>query len=352
MKHFLDNRIHGLWSTFHHNRQQKALRLSRMADVLNTVESVVDGTDRKIRVVPGYKKKLQKAIESSLEFADDLVNQIPASIEVSRSSFATDPYVNAFFTNVSDLRSIFSHSSEIQDFMDDYHDNSTQCCALLCMERTEKTVMGMELSGDMLKKDVLQVAVSFADHRIYSPAPTEPETREGLKHCLFQGLVSNALERIGQLRLASHHLQSQYQMLHARLRRCQQKSTAGIQDARMDDRVLQTMEETRRELVTIEKKILHTPRVTPLIVLEQVEDVFSKPHDFVRLRKSSLRLNKMGIRISDDSPQPGNQLNLTEVMIGDERPRVVTLATFPKNELIPRTAFSVFRNPEKSADLS
>ena len=83
--------------------------------------------------------------------------------------------------------------------------------------------------------------------------------------------------------------------------------------------------------------------MTPQIVLEQVADVFSKPDEFVRLRKSSLRLNKMGIKISEDSPQPGNLLNLTEVVIGNERPRVVTLATFPKNELIPRTAVSDLR---------
>jgi hypothetical protein len=185
MRDFLDKRFHGLWNSYHLNRQQKALRLGRTAEVLNTMESVVDGTDSKIRLVPGYKKKLQNTIQSSLEFADDLVNQIPVSIEVSRNTFASDPYVNAFFTNVTDLQSIFSHSSEIQDYMEASNDNSAQCCALLCMKRTEKTVMGMELSGNMLKRDVLQVAVSFSDHRIYSPAPSEPETRQGLKNCLF-----------------------------------------------------------------------------------------------------------------------------------------------------------------------
>ena len=348
MGYFLDNRFHGLLNSFRLNRQQKAHRLSRTSLVLNTVESVVDGTDSKIRLVPGYKKKLQNDIQCSLEFADDLVNQIPASIEVNRSTFATDPHVNAFFTNVTDLRSIFSHSSEIQDYMNDIHDNSAQCCALLCMERTEKTVMGMELSGHILKRDVLQVAVSFSDHRIYSPAPSEPETRAGLKSCLFQGLVSNALERIGKLRLASHHLQSQHQMLHARLKRYQQKSRTG----RMDDRLLLAMDETSRELEKIEEQIMKAPRVTPQVVLEQVSDVFSKPDEFVRLRKSSIRLDKMGIKISDNSTQQGNRLNLTEVMIGNDLPRVVTLATFPKKELIPGTVFSDSRSPGIASSFS
>ena len=345
MRHFLDNRFQGLWNSYHLNRQQKALSLGRTTEILNTIENVVDGTDSKIRLVSGYKKKLQNSIQSSLEFADDLVNQIPASIEISRGTFATDPHVNAFFTNITDLQSIFSHSSEIHDYMEDIPVDSAQCCALLCMARTEKTVMGMELSGNMLKKDVLQVAVSFSDHRIYAPAPSEPETREGLKNCLFQGLVSNALERIGQLRLASHHLQTRHQMLHARQRHYQLKSRAVKQSDSTDNRVLQAMEETGRELGDIEEQLMNTPRVTPQLALEQVADVFSKPDEFVRLRKSSLRLNKMGIKISDDSPQPGNLLNLTEVMIGNELPRVVTLATFPKSELLPRTVISDFRHP-------
>ena len=167
MWHFMENKFPGLRNTFQHNRQGKALRRSRAADILSTVEIVVNGTDSKIRLVPGYKKKLQGTIQDSLEFADDLVSQIPLAIEVSSSTFTSDPYVNAFFTNVTDLQSIFSHSSEVQDYMEACHDKNARCCALLCMRREEKTVMGMELSGNVLKKDIMQTAVSFSDHRVY-----------------------------------------------------------------------------------------------------------------------------------------------------------------------------------------
>jgi hypothetical protein len=208
------------------------------------------------------------------------------------------------------------------------------------MKRTEKTVMGMELSGSMLKKDVLQVAVSFSDHRIYSPAPSEPETREGLKTCLFQGLVTNALERIVKLQLASHRLQSQRQMLQARLRRYRQKTREVEQDTRTASKIAQAIEETSQELGKTEEQMMHTPLLTPQVALEQVTDVFSKPDDFIRIRKFPLSLNKMGIKVSDNSPQPVNKLNLTEVIIGNELPRVVTLAIFPRKELAPRMVFS------------
>jgi hypothetical protein len=348
MKHFLDNSLLGLRDAIHRNRQEKDLRRSRTAEVFTTVENVVDGTDSKIRLVPGYKKKLQHIIQSSLEFADNLVEQIPEAIEVSGRTFASDPYVNAFFTNVTDLQSIFSHSSEIHDYMDDTHadthadtrDDNGYCCALLCMRRTEKTVMGMELSGSMLKRDVLQVAVSFSDHRIYSPAPSEPETRAGLKTCLFQGLVTNALERIIKLQLASHRLQSQRQMLQARLRRYRQKAREMAQDTRTGSKIAQAIEETSQELGKTEEQMLHTPLLTPQVSLEQVMDVFSNPDGFIRIRKFPLSLNKMGIKVSDASQQPVNKLNLTEVIIGNELPRVVTLATFPRKELVARTVFS------------
>jgi hypothetical protein len=306
------------------------------------VESVVDGTDSKIRLVPGYKKKLQNSIQSSLEFTDELVNQIPEAIEVSSSTFATNSYVNAFFTNITDLQSIFSHSSEIQDYMEDIHDDDTCCCALLCMCRTEKTVMGMELSGNMLKKDVQQIAVSFSDHRIYSPTPSEAGTREGLKSCLFQGLVTNALERIVQHRLASHRLQSKHQMLYTRLRQYKQKSREVKQGTQTGVKIAHAIEKTSMELRKIEGKMMNTPLLTPQVVLEQVANVFSKPGDFVRIRKFSLRLSKMGIKISEDSQQPGNMLNLTEVTIGNELPRTIALATFPRKELLARTVFSGF----------
>ncbi len=77
-------------------------------------------------------------------------------------------------------------------------------------------------------------------------------------------------------------------------------------------------------------------------MLQQVLEVFSKPDDFVQVRKLKLRLNKMGIKISGDSNQADNRLNLTEVIMGNNPPRVVTLAMFPRKELLAKTVFSGF----------
>lgn len=329
MKDFLSSRF-SEWRAFAHRKQQRKVNTG-VTDITGTVERVVDGTDGRIRLVSGYRSKLQDVIRSSLAFADELVEQIPGGIEVNHHTFVTDPYVNAYFANVTDMRAIFSHSSEIKDFMEGYGDNDAmECCALLCMQMTEKTVLGVELSGGMLKKDVRQIAVNFSDHRIYSPAPREPETRRGLKQCLFDGLVTNALERITRMRLTNYQLTSELQILKARQRRQQmalQKSA--------DPALATEYQDTCRQLQQLEAELSKTPLATPQAAMEQVMTVFRNPEEFVRLRKFSLRLNKMGILIGDEPEQPCNEIDLTEVTIGEGSPRIVTLARFPRSEILP-----------------
>ena len=338
MKLFFNNRLSGLRESIHRMRQAKATRRSRFSDVEHIVEEVVQGTDARIRLVPGYRKKLQDAICSSLEFSDSIVERIPSAIEISRNTFVTDPYVNAFFTNITDLQWVFSHSSEIHDFLEEHrNDAPAECCSLLCMHMSEKTVTGMELSGDMVKKDVLQVAVNFSDHRVYSPAASEPGTREGLKQCLFGGLVNNALDHIMQLKLENHQLQSERSMLHARLRHLRQKAERAEHDTGPVIEIMNAIEETSRKLKHTEDALLRANPASPQESLELVNSVFSTPDEFIETREFPLRLNKMGIKIDAQSTEPCNEINLTEVRIANELPRVVTLATVPRDELLPGT---------------
>jgi hypothetical protein len=337
MKLFPEMTLSGLRDVFHYRQQGRIARQDRNADILKIVERVVDGIDGRIRLVSGYKKKLYHVIADSVDFTDALIDRIPGAIEVSSRTFVSDPYVNAFFSNSLDVQTIFSRSSEIREFMEDYaYSEITHCCTLLCMHREQKTVLGVELVGDTLKKDVKQTAVNFTDHRIYSPAPTERETRQGLKNCLFEGLVTNALERVVQLKLSNQRLQHERQILQARLRHAQY--LLGKQPTRPGtaEECRREIEESRLRLEKTEEDLRKIHQATPQVSLEQVLDVFSSPEKFVRLEKSSLRLNKMGIKLDTTTSQPCNILDLSEVCIGEQQPRVVTLARFPRDEFLAK----------------
>lgn len=331
MKYMVNQMISGTFRSIRRRFEAKASSRDEVTRVAEVLERVVEGTDPAIRYVPGYRKKLFDVIAGSLEFAEQLVTEIPGAIEVSRRNFVSNPYVNAFFANIQDLQTIFSQSSEIRDFLeDDSGSRDNGCYALLCMRKSEKTVFGVELVGDVLRHDIQQTAVNFSDHRLYSPATTESGTREGLRHCLIQGLGSHALERIMRMKLENHRLQQEHHTLNVRLRQIQ-----GRNGAARDAHTASETETIRRKLRQVEQALLNSRTAAPEESLHQVHTVFGQPDEFMRINKSTLRLNKMCIKIDDGTEQPCNTISLTEVIFGEEAPRVVTLAKFPAEELLP-----------------
>jgi hypothetical protein len=134
------------------------------------------------------------------------------------------------------------------------------------------------------------------------------------------------------MRLKNFQLKSDLQILKSRQRRQQmalQKSADATTHTEYED--------TCRQLEQLETELAKTPLATPQAAMEQVITVFKNPEDFVRLRKFSITLNKMGILIGENSRQPCNEINLAEVTIGDGDPRIVTLARFPRDEILPPT---------------
>lgn len=298
------------------------------------IEEVVDGTDTRIRLVPGYKKKLLGAVKASLEYVDQLVDQIPTAIELNSKVFVSNPYVNAFFATPRDLQSICYQSSELRDYLEggDAFTTAT-CCVLLCMQKAEKTVLGMGLSNGQVRKDVMQTSVSFHDHRIYSPAASESNTRKELKCCIFQGLVTNALSHLSELREERRQLESVQQMLMSRLRhkKAPANGAVSVQPGLLKNASETAILEEKLEQTRLNLKELGL--MTPQASLREVGSVLSCPEDFVKFKKEEIRLNKMGIMVGKDSKQPANNLRLTEVRIHGQAPRIVTLAVLNGHEL-------------------
>jgi len=66
------------------------------------------------------------------------------------------------------------------------------------MRRNEKTVVGMELSGLTVQRDVLQQAVYFTSHTIDHAAPGEQQARERVAMSFFDNLVGKVKKRVEQ----------------------------------------------------------------------------------------------------------------------------------------------------------
>jgi hypothetical protein len=319
--------------------RHRAIGQRRQVVVSEAVERVVDSTDTKIRLIVGYRKRLRHAVESSFEYIDALVEKIPGPIAVNRHTFSTDPQVNAFFVNVEDLQVKFSRSPELREFIEENRGGELKdIFALLCMEKKEKTVYGVELEGDIIRRDVPQVGVSFTDHQLLSPALTESQVREGLKHCMFDGLVTEAVERLQLTQSKIESIQDQKRRLQIMLRNAQAKGPGSLSvlgTTQLKSAELEKMLAENERYLVAGKAELNTPEDS----LKQVNGVLDNPDQYIRVEKINLKINKMGIKLNENSRESANEIHLAQVAFGEAPSRVVLLAKYPSNEILPKENF-------------
>ena len=305
------------------------------------IERVIDGTDHRIRAVPGYKKKLCGSILKALEYADNLIEQVPSPIDLDSDQFVFDPYLRIFFPTKHGMLQMFKQSSELKEYFSDvHHAGESESYALLCMRESEEIVLGMELEGDHVIKDVKQIRVNFTGHRIYAPAQSESAARRELKCCIFEGLVDNALARISALRKRRQELESEQQILSSRLR-SHKPIQLFAKDVQMPVTVDNDLQNDAVRLEKIERELVELGYVTPETCLDLVNEILSEPDHFVNLHNVSMRVDKSGIKREDQEPSTKVcDLHLSEVTIKGHPPRVVTLAKINRKELTAPTPSS------------
>ncbi len=310
-------------------------------DLVQALESAVDGTEPKIRLIGGYRKRLLDPVEAALRYVDRMVDQIPGAIEISRETFTSDPRVHAFFSSLDDMHDVLSRSSELWDFLEarGYADDG-QCCALMCMKRTERAGFGMDISGDQVRRDVPQTTVSFSDHQITAPAVTEEAARLGLKDCIYKSLVTNALDRISACRATSGDIDTQRRSLHSRLRSLEARLRRNQLDVIQRQESEQQMRAIESQIAQLDEGGTHAGCAGPEDWLEQLCAVLSNPESCVRLQNLSLRLNMMGVKLGSSADEVGDEIQLAEIEMGaDDNRRVVALVRFPRSAVGPRRDF-------------
>ena len=330
----LNDLIHRLYREMEDRKAFAKLDDKSRAMLDRALERVIDGTDSRIRLVPNYKRKLFRSILVALEYADRLVGKIPHTIDLDSSRYLDDPYIRALFPTIDSLRNVCHQSSELRDFFSDIeHLDTPEGMVLLCMQKHEETVFGMELKGEHVVRDICQQRITFDDHHLYSPAEDEDEARLGLKCCIFEGLVNNALANISRLRKRRLELETQQQMLNGRLR-SQSRIDMSSPNFHRLVREHSDLKQKQEQLKTIEKELEEIGYLTPENCLKQVRDTLNHPEAFIRVKNFSFRLDRGNIvRSKQETAFKSRKLQFSEVRIKGERPRVVTLARINRRDV-------------------
>lgn len=163
------------------------------------IERAIDGTDTRLRVLPGFRKALRDPVIHAIDHVVALVDAIPAPLSAGTASYGSDPRLRAMFASPKDMLETFGRDPALGALLaSDSVSGASEVSALLLAQRLEKSILGMELVGDQVQREVQQVAVSFAAHRLIDPKPTAVEMRRHLKRRAFDHLLALALGRIAE----------------------------------------------------------------------------------------------------------------------------------------------------------
>lgn len=314
-----------------------ALARGRYPDELiqGAIERAVDGTDARLRALRGYQKRLRRPVIHAIDHVVNLVEQLPPPAEISRQRYGTDPELCAFFASVEHMQEVFGTDLALSDFLAGPEGpGSDDVVALLAMERQERHVLGMDLEGAILRRDVPQVTVNFTGHRLLDPTSTEQETRRLLKRRAFDHLLSLALGRIVSARLQRAGLEQQRTLLRRKLK-VLEDGRWGFQDAGRGERP--DVGDLEAQLAAIEAQFvgLGTDAGTLKAHLDTLIDVLSRAEEELRSTRLSLIVDRLGVK-RERHAAGTLQLDLEELRNAAGRTIIVRLVCMARTALAPR----------------
>lgn len=309
------------------------------SEIEAAIERLVEDVNPRIRFVPDYQNKLRNATWSTLKHIHRIVGEIAGPVECSRQQWAQDPLLRSLFTNSSEMRHIFSHSKPLRDFLErSPTGEANDCYVVLAATRQVKKVLGVELRGDVVQREVPQIRVSFTDHMIMAPAASEAELRAEMKGFALEFLAHQALAGIASARSRHQDLEQERALLRARLR-MKQRQEKGLGclcgHVECNDRDLS---ELCTQLAEKEKKLDETgsnPATLDYFV-QQLIEVLESPEKYLKLQALTLHLDSMNISVGNKEGDAGNDISLTELWFASQPTRVMLVAKFPRGELLDR----------------
>ncbi len=310
------------------------------------IERVVSGTDPRFVAVSGYQRKLRLAVEKSVTHVIEVVDRLPPSVELSRGSFATANLMRALFVSPQHVHDVLTLSPALQQFSRAQTVAAQRGYALLSVQRSERTVLGMELHGDAIQRDVKQTIVSFSDHQLDEVTADEDATRWELKKNAFDHLVGCALLRIASARNRKNQLESEHALLNVKLRTMRQgnwgletmlkSANKPDSETRKSDIDLDAIERQVAE-IEAELKTLRSDSASLGKSLQQVATVLDEPEANLHMDRITLTVDAMGVKRSEATEKGVTTLEIDEVFLGNAPCYVIQLVNFSLDE-IPSTS--------------
>ena len=305
------------------------------ADLLErATDRAIEGVDSRIQTLPGYHKKLRPSLITAIDHIVALVDQLPEPRYVSRDQYSKDPYLRAMFASADALHNFFNRDAELASYRQSLTIEPDYYIAMLRMVREEKRVFGVDMQGEVLRRDVAQMTVSFSDRGLIDPSESAEETRRLLKRRAFDHLVSLALHHVMESRRVREELEQQHRLY--------QRKFATLQSEGWGFDTMQANpgtdhSEAQAKLEDIEAQLKALPAKTELLDahLEILISIFSNAADHLGHTTESMIVDRMNTVVKTES-EHAHQLSWDDIHLPNGMQRTAMLVKYPLVELAPR----------------
>lgn len=300
-------------------------------------DRAVDGTDPRLRLVPGYVKKLVPGIDAAAVHIRGVVLALPGPVPADPEGWSSDPAVRAFFAGVSDIQWAASKSAELQAFFKD-NPGATEAYGLLGGQWAERTVLGSALDGDRVIADVPRRTLGFPEKRVIAIAGDELAARRALAWRIYDFLIIQALKRLSEIKSRKEALEQERGMLKARLQFLA-RGQAGLQGLTGNGAGADAAE-IECSLAENERALSEIPSGPQTLGrhLSEVRKVLAGAAELVRLDTVDVRLDRVNniIEGGDAGQGPVADLRFTRVALPN-RPMVgVMIARFRREDMLSK----------------
>ena len=278
-------------------------------ELLSAIERAVSLVEPQLKHSSQYPKAFRKPVRTALDYAHNLAYSVPGPIAVNLDSYAHDAYVHAIFPSMDHVSDAFRASHAIQDYLRE-NPATDEIYALMGMRRREKATMGIELSGEVIQRDVPQNVVYFISHTVVDPAPSERQSRERVAWGFFNNLVRKVTERMAQRKQELQSQQQEMDLLMARLHAADAQSRPALQKEL--SRMLSSLHALTRSLDLSN-------------YLDDFKDVLLNPEQHLRLDQFPMILDSMGIKREAGENNQGKPIIFNDLIGFDRRDWTVTM---------------------------
>ncbi len=300
------------------------------------IEQIVRIINPRLKLVPGYRRKLFPAVEQAVLYCREIEAKIPPAIEASATVWAENPTLRALFATARDIPEVFSRSRAVRDFFE-ATPGAEHVWATLRFLCREATGFGMAAEGGVVRHEVAQTCVSFADKKVVLPSGCEHDARLEIRRRAFKFLLTEVLQQITSVDMQRQDLKAQRSMLQARLMILKGQRVgleAMLEEEGAGGR--QKIEDVERKLSENERALAAFPGTGETLegLIGRVQEVLTHGPDYLRIGMTKLRLDQMNVLVPEGAGEVAVEIVLPKVEV-KSAPVVSLLACrFPRSELI------------------